>query len=338
MGGNPFVYYAPVRGNLFINRDDIIEEIIKIAITGEHKGNVWITGERQIGKTSLLHYFQDHSNSISGPVKLIGSDNDYNVALIFSNVQDFETRDKFYEILRQKMKEYFDFKLETGKNHYQDFIHALKYAHELGYYILFFLDEFDSFLQNLIYINPQEALQFLRQINKTSEYMEDLPNSPKVFSCVFTSNITLNDILKNIDTQVTGSPLNCVGMDLKKFTQEQIKDLATTYIKKNSQVKLSSKEIQFCFKMTKGYPYFVQRLFYLIYEEKLKNPGVKDCSTKVKKLYPDILVSTFRVWGGDLMPKRTKETTFNLIKDIGKEIGFNAIKFGFDWLKHEIGL
>ncbi|HLP48915.1 MAG TPA: hypothetical protein VK469_23445 [Candidatus Kapabacteria bacterium] len=51
---NPFIYNSPVRGADFYNRDVIIDRLLKETVTGKTLGNVWITGERQVGKTSLL--------------------------------------------------------------------------------------------------------------------------------------------------------------------------------------------------------------------------------------------------------------------------------------------
>jgi polynucleotide 5'-kinase involved in rRNA processing len=60
MPQNPFVYNAPVRGEDFFNREETIIEILKETVTGKSQGTVWVVGERQVGKTSLLRYLQSY--------------------------------------------------------------------------------------------------------------------------------------------------------------------------------------------------------------------------------------------------------------------------------------
>lgn len=55
---NPFIYNTPVRGEDFCNREKTIQTLLKHAVIGKSQGNVWIVGERQTGKTSLLRYIQ----------------------------------------------------------------------------------------------------------------------------------------------------------------------------------------------------------------------------------------------------------------------------------------
>ena len=51
----------PVQGEDFYNRVTIRDDILKITVTDKFKGSVWLAGERQVGKTSLLkHIDQRH--------------------------------------------------------------------------------------------------------------------------------------------------------------------------------------------------------------------------------------------------------------------------------------
>jgi len=50
---NPFVYNAPVRRADFFNREEVMHKVIN-QLLGKAQGDVWLVGERQIGKTSLL--------------------------------------------------------------------------------------------------------------------------------------------------------------------------------------------------------------------------------------------------------------------------------------------
>ena len=50
------------------------------------------------------------------------------------------------------------------------------------------------------------------------------------------------------------------------FTYDHIQELATKYLQHHS-LSVSDQEVQFCYKMTNGYPYLVQKLFSIMYDQ-----------------------------------------------------------------------
>ncbi len=96
IGKNSFIYNAPVRGIDFCNREEIIKKLLYETVTGRSKGNVWVTGERQVGKTSLLRYIQSKYENYDKKIKLYPTEENFSVAFIYLNVQDTETRDDFF--------------------------------------------------------------------------------------------------------------------------------------------------------------------------------------------------------------------------------------------------
>ncbi|MCP4215777.1 MAG: AAA family ATPase, partial [bacterium] len=251
---NPFVYNAPVRGTDFSNRKKTIEKLMKEVVSGKSRGNVWITGERQVGKTSLLRYMQSEYEKYPGKIKLYPLPDLFSVSFIYLNVQDTESRENFYRILRQSLKNHFDFKLETKEDPFESFIEALKYLfNERKNYIVFLVDEFDAFIENLAGYDKKRATAFLAELNKLIQGVEHIKNDPKAFSCIFAANHTINELMKVNEISRRGSGLVVESMELEWFTPEQMEDLARDYLKNNA-VEFSKEDLDFCFKMTQGYP------------------------------------------------------------------------------------
>lgn len=320
-GTNPFIYNAPVRSTDFCNREEIIGKLLHETITGKSQGNVWVTGERQVGKTSLLRYIQSKYEHYQKKIKLYPTEEYFSVALIYLNVQDTKSRDDFYRNLRQSLKDFFDFKIETTDDAYRNYIEALKYLYfEQKYYIVFLVDEFDAFVEHLAADGPKPANEFLAELNKLIQGISDIKKEPKIFSCIFAANHTIEELFQENALDRRGSGLVVENKELDWFTREQVEKLADHYLKDNP-IRFSAKDIDFCFKMTQGYPYFVQKLFSVIYEQKSQNPGSKSYLSEVEKYYGKIFKETVKGWGGANMPKGTLEKLKYLSGKILKNIG-----------------
>jgi hypothetical protein len=323
--GNPFIYNAPVRSTDFCNREKIIDKLLHETVTGKSQGNVWITGERQVGKTSLLRYIQSKYEHYDKKIRLYPEEEYFNVAFIYLNVQDTKSRDDFYQNLRQSLKNFFDFKIETTDDAYKDYIHALKYLYvEQKYYIVFLVDEFDAFVEHLAADEPKPANEFLAELNKLIQGVSDIKNEPKIFSCIFAANHTIEELVKENHLDRRGSGLVLESIELEWFTRKQVEELAQHYLENNS-IGFSAGDIDSCFKMTQGYPYFVQKLFSIIYEQKSRNPGSKSYLSEVEKSYGKMFKETVNGWGGANMPKRTLEKLKDLSGKILKNIGDKSL-------------
>ena len=340
IGENPFIYNAPVRGIDFCNREEIIKKLLHETVTGRSKGNVWVTGERQVGKTSLLRYIQSKYENYDKKIKLYPTKENFNVAFIYLNVQDTETRDDFYRILRQSLKNFFDFKIETLEDAYDDYINVLKYLYfEQKTYIVFLVDEFDAFIEQLADPYPKKATSFLAQFNKLIQGVSEIKREPKIFSCIFTANHTIEELAKDKGIKMKGSGLVIENKELGWFTREQVDDLVRHYLKENS-IRFSKADIDFCFKMTQGYPYFVQKLFSIIYEQKFQNFGSESYLSEVKKEYGNSFRETVKGWVTPNMPQRTLRRLKDLSGKMLKQVGDNALKVLFkgieEYLKTQI--
>jgi hypothetical protein len=325
---NPFVYGRPVRVSDFFNRDQIIARLLEETITGKMQKDVWITGERQVGKTSLLKYLQTKYESYDKKIKLYSTGEYLDVAFLYLNTQDTITRDDFYRDLRQCLKNFSDFKIETLEDPFNNFVYALKYLYsQQKYYVVFLVDEFDSCVEKIAVKNPEAAASFLAELNKLLEggYFKA---STKIFGSIMAANHTIEELLKKNSIRLNGSGLVVESIELPWFTKEQVEELAHRYLE-NLPLRFSESEIDFCYKMTQGYPYFVQKLYYMIYKEKLKDPNSKSYLKKVKEEFGQDFKETIKGWGGTNIPKRTLEKLRHLAGHMIKAVGDRSLSLIF---------
>ncbi len=339
---NPFIYNAPVRGGHFFNRDETLEKLLNETVTRVSQGNVWITGERQVGKTSLLRHIQAKYENQDQKVKLYGTDRFFDTAFIYLNAQDISSRDDFYRLLRHGLKNYFDFKIDPLQDPYESFIQVMTHLHlEQKTYIVFLLDEFDAYIENLAGEKTGTATAFLAEWNKIIQGISEIKNGPKVFGCIFAANNTVEELVKENNIKRRGSGLLVEAIELPWFSQEQVTYLAFHYLNRNT-VSFSLQETEFCYKMTNGYPYFVQKLYSIMYDLKRKSPPFTDYLEGVEKVYGQTFSETVKAWGGASIPARTLEKIKTLSGDVFKQVRDQSVQLMFKgieaYVKSELGL
>jgi hypothetical protein len=316
--GNPFIYNTPVHGADFINREELINDLLVETLWKKDKGNIWLTGLRKTGKTSLLGFILSKYGISKNTIPVYGKNYNFKYVILYTNVQDCDTKEKFYQNLEHTVKNYFDFKFKKPADPLNAFIESIEHAFKNNYYLLFLVDEFDAFLQNLINKNHAKTISFLGELNKLAGSQDDLIKSPKVFSCIFTANNSYTDILKQINvSQVgAGSGLITIGKELSPFTKEQVAQLARQYLK-GSTIRFSKKEMDYCFELTDGYPYFVQRLFFIMFEfkkDKTKNDKLRQY---IKDKFTEICNETILSWGSEKTPSPTLKKFLDFAKYLG---------------------
>ncbi|KPA18813.1 archaeal ATPase [Candidatus Magnetomorum sp. HK-1] len=202
---NPFIYNTPVRGDDFCNRVDTIQRLLNQTVTGKSQGNVWLVGERQVGKTSLLRYIQLAYEDFNERIHIYGSTETVKVAFIYFNCQTLKNPDDYYHHIYQSLINHFDFKHTEQENAYSCYIETFKRAYASNYYIVLLLDEFDAFLKRLIQKNADQAEYLLSDINKMSQAFSEIKIEPKVFGCIFAANYTLSALVEKINVPVDTS-------------------------------------------------------------------------------------------------------------------------------------
>ena len=336
---NPFVYNSPVRGKDFYDREDAQKKILKETVLGKSQGNIWITGERQIGKTSLMRHIQSLNETAQYKISPYGSNKEMNVAFVYINVQGCQNEDDFYNIIWQGLKDSFDFKINKTETGYLNFISALDEVYsKRNYYVVLLIDEFDAYLETIAYKRPESATRFLAKLSSLLQEVDEIEDGSKAFGCVFTANHDMKDLLTENFIDVRGSGLIVEAMHLNWFTREQIKGLASLYLEGNS-IGFSDLEIDLCYKATYGYPYFTQKMLSLMYEARTNMKSGKEYLELVKEQFGKMFEETIDDWGGEKMPIRTLKKLMELVKEM--EIGEKLVKALFVtlevYLKSRIG-
>lgn len=319
---NPFVYNSPVRGKDFFNREETIQKIIKETVTGKSQGSIWITGERQIGKTSLLRHIQSKNEHFTEKVVPYGTDKTLDMAFVFANVQGCTTENEFFHLLWQGLKDYFNFKLRKTKNAYNDFIKALTEVYsKQKHYTVFLIDEFDAFIETLSYEDPKIATAFLAKLSSLLQEVDEIDEGTKTFGCVFTANHDIRELLNQNHVDIRGSGLVVEALNLRWFTKFKVKQLAVSYLKDN-EISFTDKELEICYKHTQGYPYFTQKMLSLMYDTKKQGLNERQFKKKIKQDYGEVFKETIEDWGGDRIPIRTLKKLRDMVKqiDIGRHL------------------
>ncbi|MBT3210000.1 MAG: AAA family ATPase [Bacteroidetes bacterium] len=330
---NPFIYNSPVLNKDFFNREKMIENILKETIIGKTQGDVWLTGERQTGKTSFLKYLFSNNNKYwQNELPIYGTDIRFKPLFCFANVQYCVSEHEFYNELWQSLKNELDFKMKKEKKSKTNFINAIKYAYSKNIFPVLLIDEFDAFLETLAIEDPKLVRHFVVKLNSFLKNFLDIQN--KVFSCIFTSNQDFIDINNKYDLKITGSGIIAEIFDLDWFTENQIISLAKHYLE-NSKIQFTEKELKFVFKYTKGYPYFTQKIFSLMYDYKQKVKSEQIDNLVVREFIKTEYESTIKFWLGQNMPKRTFEKLNTLLKNTGEKVFDTALKIFVEYSKSE---
>lgn len=320
---NPFVYTEPISDKRFCDRVEAIKFVEKFTTSSESAGNVWINGERQIGKTSLLHkIFLQHKTE---PHIITRYGKESKISFVYTNVQDCITKDEFFFYLYQKLKESFDFKFKISKDNQKNFLQALDYIYQkTNNFMVFLVDEFDACLRLIAEADKTSVKQLLNTINRISEGEILQTGLVKKAAFVFASNNSLTD-LADMDIVPLGS-FSVHEYELRWFKEKDIKEMVDSYLA-HKKIKFTEKEIKLCYEATSGYPYFTQKLLAIMYEQKPLFDNEKDFRKTIANKYADDIEQTIKTWGGESMPNRTKTglkkmiSGLNLGESFGKAIG-----------------
>ncbi len=328
---NPFVYNSPVRGHDFINREASIQKILRETVLGKSQGNIWITGERQIGKTSLLRRIESLNGAFQETVVPYGTDKLLKVVFVFTNVQGCTGADDFFNNLAQNLADQMKFPAKKSKIAYDNFIAALKETYEkYDHYTVFLIDEFDAFVQTIAFQQPQVATSFLAKLSSLMQEVDEIDEGVKTFSCVFTANHDMKELLNENFIDSRGSGLIVEALTLKWFTISQVKELAKRYLHGN-EIQFTDRELEICFGATQGYPYFTQKLLSMMYETKKIISDPAKFEEVVKEDFSEMFKETMEDWGGENMPQRTIRRLKDLVTEM--EIGKHITKIFFALLE-----
>ncbi|MBN2663343.1 MAG: hypothetical protein JXR68_06810 [Bacteroidales bacterium] len=329
---NPFIYNSPVIGKDFFNREKTLKKIISEVLVGKTQGDVWVTGERKTGKTSLLKYIhEDYKKNIPKTVKIYGSVKELEPVFAFANVQYCRTEDEFFNEMWQSLKNEQDLKFFIPDNPQKNFTNAVKQTYQNGFYIVFLIDEFDAFLETVAIENAKNIRNFVNKFNSILNHFSGF--NRKIFSCIFTSNQDFIELNQKYQLKITGSGIIAQSYDLLWFLKKDMKLLTDKYLTKNSNISFTLKELDTLYKYTQGYPYFTQRILHFMFEYKLENDKGKIDDKIIGEFAKKEYEKTIKFWAGQNMTNRTQTKLNELLKGLGKNLFDTALKILVEYSK-----
>ncbi len=332
---NPFIYNSPVYGKDFFNREKLIKKISEEVLIGKTQGDVWITGERKTGKTSLLKFiYHDYSKKAPKSVDIYGSENKLTPIFVFANVQYCRNEHEFFNELWQSVKNELDIKLYIPDNEEKNLVESLKKIYNKGFYTVFLIDEFDAFLETLIMENVITFRNFINKFNSISTNFPSL--NRKIFSCIYTSNQDFLDLKQKYDIKLIGSGMIAQTYDLDWFYKKHFKELINRYLTKSSKATFTLKELDILYKYTKGYPYFLQRILHFMFDYKIENGNARIDETVIKKFAAKEFERTIKFWAGQNIPNRTQTKLNEHFKTLGYKMFDASLKFLVEYAKNQL--
>jgi len=311
---NPFIPTSQALGQDFFNRDEIVESIVNKVCGEKAQGDVWISGERKMGKTSLLLHLWSKYTQNPKTIVTYQSDEERKVRFVYVNVIGCADEEEFYREMYDGLKS-FDLKSPKKSKYAESFINdIIRIYTEKQTYVVFLIDEFDSYVGNAVQKNKDSVSIALNRFSSILQRKLIDNKYQKTFSCVFTANHSVSELKDKTEINALGSFLELSADSLEGFTEKQVSELAHNYLKDNF-IKFSDDEIEICWKATKGYPLFVQQFFWTLYNHKQYYLNDKSLDKVIEK-YTKELVAVIDSWSGENMPKRTKNKLVAWIKEL----------------------
>lgn len=260
---NPFIVSGPVSPERFIGREAEVKAILD-RLTSSAPGSTAISGERLIGKTSLLHYIA--SPEVAKKWGL--SPEKCTFVFIDSQTVVPFTPDSFWRyILRSLVKQQAcDSKrveplLRDGRKKVGSFeLGELfdRIAQE-GKLVVLLLDEFEHVVEHVSPDNP-ELLYLLRA----------LINRPmRGVALVLASREPLNALCRDFRFAGSPFPTSFALLSLGPFSQAEANKLIETYTR-HTGVRFSRREMEHVYEISRGHPGKLQKECHELFEQKTR--------------------------------------------------------------------
>ena len=255
MKESPFIYNVVAENDKFYGRDEIIREILGYTAKNNDFGNVWLLGQNQVGKTSILKRIQRYNS------QNIQISNNRTVKFIYIDCQYFFPKDDFLNYFARQVNYTLSLGVAESESDFFTSVFNQVYLHNI--YIVYLFDEFDSIFNHIDDFDIKLSMNIMKTVRSIINGIQHLPNQPKLIGAVFSSRKIYGDVtngFKNI-----GSPLNFLKIDIPWFGIEDIQLLVEHYGCANIFTK---NDYLFCFRLSKGHPKLVQKTLELIYFNK----------------------------------------------------------------------
>ena len=254
---NPFIYGGPVPPSHFIGRDEEVDTIMS-RLVSPGSGSSAVSGEAQIGKTSLLRYIAS-SRVLERwglePSQDIFIEIDCQILAPFSPLLFWQM--VFDDMLQQKVKGT-DLRLIKAARRKKDIagpdlIALFKNITESKRLIVFLIDEFELVVTE---IDPNEPDFF-----NTLRALIQLPG----LALVTATRIPLETLTSQISFVDTRFPTSFAPIELGPFSQEEANELIDRALE-GTGVTFSEDDRQFVYKVSKGHPYWLQNACFKLFQ------------------------------------------------------------------------
>jgi hypothetical protein len=322
---NPFVFGRPVLPERFIGREREVKAILD-RLTNPAPGSTAISGERLIGKTSLLHYIcSPHIAEKRGPLpeKCISVFIDGQTIVPFTpdgfwryilkslikqqayNPKHIESLLKEKEVGTFELGELFDCIAQEGKM------------------VVLLLDEFEHIVEHVNPDNP-ELLNLLRAL--INRPMHGL-------ALVLASREPLKVLLRDFRFAGSPFPTSFISLSLGPFSLVEANKLIETYTR-DTRVSFNREEIDHVYDVSGGHPSKLQKACHEIFEQKtrrrrfqipIRKPFIRGLSKAFIKtglvVSTTLLVFALALWYQYIYPETIVDTQITPY-GIGYSVGY----------------
>jgi Cdc6-like AAA superfamily ATPase len=259
---SPFIFNNPVNGENFFDRENVLEDMLNYLFRRRDRGNIWLLGQRQSGKTSILKHLETEFNKIKHK-----TNKGQLVKFIYFDCQAVSNKALLFDEIASKIGLNLDLSHKSTIRVASDyFTSVFKQILEKNYYIILLLDEFDALLD--YHGNRDERIKaenVVKDIRVRINGIPKLPRQPKLISAVFASDRRYKDLASHFKI---GSPLNYFEIELEWFDDTQIEKLIQQYLPNDYSI-FNHNDIHLCFQLSQGHPKLVQKVLDLIYCQKM---------------------------------------------------------------------
>ena len=266
---NPFIFSGPVPPTHFVGREREVRMIFD-QIASPARGSVGISGDRRIGKTSLLQYVCDPTIIESWGLSL---DEYIFVYLDCQSIGSFTPSRFWQRILALLQRQARDIALTSLVDTIEDILKkdsigdtdfeiVLNEIHKAGRVLALLLDEFEWVIESDI--GDERATRvFLSSLRALTS------SDPGVFSLTVATRQELSKLCRPI--KFVGSPFynNFIVRRLRPFAKEEINQLIDTYLK-DSDITFTNRDREFIYEVSGGHPYWAQNACYELFEQYLE--------------------------------------------------------------------
>jgi V8-like Glu-specific endopeptidase len=260
---NPFIVGPPVPADRFIGRQREVQTILARLDNPGNRGGTAISGERRIGKTSLLHYVESSqalascANLSPTRAKFLYLNGHLIIPLVaeqfwtsvFSVLSGCQELGGNLRVLAQSMSQEV-----LSKDSLVDFFCKVG---EAGCLVVALFDEFDPAMD---YVDPENPEFFY-----TLRSLLNQP-SPRGFSLVVASRAPLETLFSDVKWHGSEFYNNMEMIALRPFERSEMDQLLGTYLE-SSGISFDNRLRNFLFSVSQGYPQAIQRGASMLFDD-----------------------------------------------------------------------